>query len=97
MRRRALFFLKGLLGVGWVVVALEVLFQLVSPYLYGAPQPHAWDLPAAQAPVDPALAHPQLLAQLRDGEQLHAALLFLLGAKNSPAGDALFELYEGAL
>jgi hypothetical protein len=28
---------------------------------------------------------------------LHAALLFLLGAKNSPAGDALFELYEGAL
>jgi len=26
MRRRALFFLKGLPGVGWVVVALEVFF-----------------------------------------------------------------------
>ncbi len=63
---RVVFFLNCLaLGVA---VLLEVFFELVAPYLYRAAQPHARDLSAAQSPVDPALAHTKLSAQLRDRE-----------------------------
>jgi hypothetical protein len=83
-------------------VPLEVFFELVAPYLYRAAQPYAGNLPAAQTPVDPALAHPELPAQLRNREQLHAAaLLFFLRAQSSsslPRGvNTLLELQEGAL
>jgi hypothetical protein len=81
------------------MMPLEVLFELVAPDLDGAAQPYARDLPAAQAPVDPALAHTKLLTQLRDREQLHVALLvlFLVGAQGSFPGDAFLKLYEHAL
>ena len=78
---------------------LEVFFEILAPYLYRAAQAYARDLSAAQAPVDPALAHTKLLAQLRDREQLLATVLFFffLGVQRSFPGDALQELHEGAL
>jgi hypothetical protein len=50
-------FLHRLL-TGGVAVPFEVSFEVLAPHLYRAAQPHARDVPAAQAPVDPALAHP---------------------------------------
>jgi hypothetical protein len=77
---------------------LEVFFEVLAPYLYRAAQAYARDLSAAQAPVDPALAHTKLLAQLRDREQLLATVLFFfLRVQRSFPGDALQELHEGAL
>jgi hypothetical protein len=64
-----------LLVAGGVAVPLEVFFELRAPCPYRATLPHAADLPAAQAPVDPALGHPKLLAQLRNRVQLPATAL----------------------
>jgi hypothetical protein len=63
----------GWLLAGWpVAVVLQVFFQVGALYLYGPTKLHAGDLPAVQAPVNPTLAHPKLLAQLRDREQVQA-------------------------
>ena len=76
-------------------VFFQVFFQ-VSPLDLDRPaQLHARDLPAAYAPVDPALAHPQLLAELRYGEQIQA--LPLMRTLLSLPTDELFELQERAL
>src|SRR5688572_25034405 len=53
-----------------VAPALEVFFEVAALDLDGATQLYAWDLSAAYAPVDPTLAHSQLLAKLRYREQL---------------------------
>ncbi len=76
---------------------LEVFFEVLAPHLYRAAQPHAGDIPAAQVPVDPALAHPKLLAKLRNREQLRSTPRFFLGAQGGLPRDALLELSEGAL
>src|SRR3712207_1040498 len=55
-----------------VAPALQVFFEVAALDLDGATQLHARDLPAAQAPVDPTLAHSQLLAELRYREQAQA-------------------------
>jgi len=76
-------------------VFLEVFFEVFTLYLDGSAQLHARDLPAAQAPVDPALAHPQLLAKLRYREQLQAPPLLRVLLSLTP--DGLFALQERAL
>jgi hypothetical protein len=53
-----------------VAVALDILFQVLALHFYGTPEFDAWYLPAPYLLVDPALAHPYLLADLRDREQL---------------------------
>jgi hypothetical protein len=97
---RVVLFLQRRLVAGGVAVPLELFFEVLAPYLYGAPQPLAGDPPAAQAPVDPTLAHRNLLAQLRDRYQSHATALFFdffLRAQGCLLGNALLELHEGAL
>ena len=74
---------------------LEVFFEVFTLYLDGATQLYARDLPAAKAPVDPTLAHSQLLAKLRYREQLQAPPL--LRALLSLTPDGLFALQERAL
>src|ERR671916_194484 len=73
----------------------QVSFEVLTLDLDGPTQLHARDLPAAQAPVDPALAHPELLAKLRYREQVQA--LPLLRTLLSLLTDGLFELQERAL
>src|SRR5215217_3668033 len=94
-----LLFLRRLPSSGQGSGALGVLLRARRACFYGAPRPHAGGLPAAQAPLHPGLAHPELPAQLRDRERLHSAapLLFLRARSSLPRRDALLQLHEGAL
>ena len=71
-------------------LVFQVFFQVGALDLDGSAQLHARDLSAAQAPVDPALAHPQLLADVRYGEQAQASSLFR--TLRSIAFDRLLEI-----
>jgi hypothetical protein len=70
-------------------VLFQELFEVLTLDLDGPAQLHARDLPAAEAPVDPTLAHTQLLAKLRYREQIQA--LPLLRTLLSLPTDGLFE------
>ena len=64
---------QNLLCVRWLVtVFFQVLFQVAPFDLDRSAQLHARDLSASQVPVDPTLAHPQLLAQLRYRDEVQA-------------------------
>jgi hypothetical protein len=76
-------------------VLLQVFFEIFTLNLDGAAQLHARDLPAAQASVDPALAHPQLLAEFLYREQTQGSPLWQTLLSLTP--DGLFALQERAL
>ena len=86
-----------------VTLSLQIPFEVFAPDLYVATERQAWYLPAPYALVDPALAHPQLLADLRDREENKSSscsllALLLLGFLPSFLSiEVLFELYEHAL
>jgi hypothetical protein len=71
--------LRELLGVLLgTAMLLYVFVEVLSLYSEIASQNHAGNLPATYPLVDPAPAHPQPLAYLRDCEKLLAVLLGLL-------------------
>ena len=101
----ALPFLESWFGSSRLVaLSFQVPLEVLAPDLYVAPELDAGYLPALYAPVDPALAHPKLPADVRDREQIEAPfcpLLLGLGAFLPPlfllATEGLLELYERAL
>ncbi len=66
-----------------VALILQVPLEVLTPYLYVAPELYRGYLPALYAPVDPALAHPKLLADLRDREEKEEASSLL--SEGAPA------------
>jgi len=78
-----------------VALGVEVPLKVLTPNLYVAPELHGGYLPALYMPVDPRFAHPKLLADLRDREQIEALTLY--GPHLRIPVEVLFELYEAAL
>ena len=84
-----------------VALSFQVRFEVFAPDLYVAPELDAWYLPALYAPIHPALAHPQLLADIVDREEVQVSpsrlgLLFVLQGALPPLlpSEGLFELRE---
>src|SRR5215213_1848138 len=89
-----------------VALGLEVALKVLSPDLYVAPELNGGYLSTLDAPVDPRFAHPQLLADVRDREEIEvpcSSCCFCtwlgLGALRTliSAYEGLFKLYERAL
>src|SRR5215218_9381846 len=78
-----------------VALGLEVALKVLSPDLYVAPKLYRGYLPTLYPPVDPRFAHPKLLADLRDREQIEALTLY--GPHLRIPVEVLFELYEATL
>jgi hypothetical protein len=91
-------------GSRLVALSFQVPLEVLAPDLYVAPELDAGYLPALYAPVDPALAHPKLPADVRDREEIEAfsspfSIMVGLGTLRplfSPTED-LLELYKRAL
>ena len=64
-----------------VALVLQVPFEVFAPDLYVAPKLNGGYLPALDVPVDPRFAHPQLLADVGDREEIKSSSCFssLLG------------------
>ena len=87
-----------------VALSFQVRFEVLAPDLYVAPELDAGYLPALYAPIDPALAHPQLFSNIIDREEVQAPLsrlgfLFVLLRSLPPllVAEGFFELCEREL
>src|SRR5215218_233570 len=88
-----------------VALGLEVPLKVLTPNLYVAPELYGGYLPTLDTPVDPRFAHPKLLADVCDREQIEVSSCCCfcswlgLGALRTliSAFEGLFKLYERAL
>ena len=86
-----------------MALGLEVPLKVLSPDLYVTPELYGGYLPAPYTPVDPRFAHPKLLADLWNREEIEVPSscfsLLGLGALRPllSAHEGLFELYEHAI
>ena len=97
IRGRALEAVAAIFVLGALPMVLQVFFEVLALYLNVAPQPHAGYLPALYALMDPALAHPQLPADLEDREQLGGAFAGRGLRRSLPPFEGFFELQERGL
>src|SRR5215212_2869180 len=88
-------------GCWLVALRLQVPFEIFAPDLYVAPELNGGYLPTLYTPVDPRFAHPQLLADVRDREEIEVPSCSWLGLGTLLPlfwlAEGIFELYEGAL
>src|SRR5829696_9036209 len=92
-------------GSGAVALGLEVALKVLTPDLYVAPELYGGYLPTLYPPVDPRFAHPKLLADVRNREQIEVSSCCCfcswlgLGALRTliSAYEGLFKLYKRAL
>ena len=82
-------------GSRLVALGLEVPLKVLTPDLYVAPELYGGYLATLYPPVDPRFAHPKLLADLRDREEIEALTIY--GSHLRFPVQVLFELYEAAL